>query len=162
MKFNQEVSERLSQQQQLRQPAALRDAHELERRDLATATAKAVKESLYEDVKTAYIEENEDEWQEAAIADKEAEWKTTWTEEYKDDMEAEALEEMQTEYRTEVEEERNESFQDIVNEAMDSDSEFLGQPWTWDEDATWQDNLEEAIARLKSRPRTRKKQCRGS
>ena len=72
-------------------------------------------------------------------------------------MEAEALEEMQTEYTTEVEEERNESFQDIVHEAMDSDSE-----WTWDEDATWQDNLEEAIARLKSRPRTRKKQCRGS
>jgi hypothetical protein len=151
MQFNHAFSQRLSQHHQSQQPAALRDASELERRDLATAAAKAVTESLYKEFKTACIEENEEEWRENAIADREAEWKTTWIEEFTDNINVEALEEMQTDVQNDVEEEIVEVVQDILYESMDSDSE-----WSWDEDATWQTNWKEAVARLKTRPRHKK------
>ena len=63
-------------QQQLKQPAALRDATEPERRDLATTTAKCVTESMYDDFKAVHMMEKADEWMEKTITDNEGEWRT--------------------------------------------------------------------------------------
>ena len=70
MKFN------FAMQRQLQQPAALRDATEPERRDLATATAKCVTESMYDDFKAVHMMEKADEWMEKTITDNEGEWRT--------------------------------------------------------------------------------------
>jgi len=69
-----------------------------------------------------------------------------------DEMQEDALDEKNTEVKKEIGEEISEALQDLINDAMDSDPEFM-----WDDEDTWQTNVTTALTMVKKRQHKRQR-----
>ena len=99
-----------------------------------------------------YTEDNEAEWEEDTVAEKVTEWKDNWIKMHTDEMQEDALDEKNTEVKKEIGEEISEALQDLINDAMDSDPEFM-----WDDEDTWQTNVTTALTMVKKRQHKRQR-----